>query len=354
MLRLRLSVLALGVCTMCLMGCGFSSSFYLSGEGKNRPILQQMFAGLSSPRTNSKTRYLYMHEIVKVLRSTGRRRRLNLLLTDYVRRHPKDPYDAYYLYVVAKDYEQAHALPFADLYLSRIVSDYPDLSVNGISIDSESLTQLVKTTSNPYRRIAYYKELLSRFSKEIPTAPAYYNLAQSYQRVGEWGEEIQAYENFLRQPHENVPGVSNARRSAAYLVNLYNYPNKDWAFSNLSDLVAAIRYAIDLRSVRLLSRYWAKVGFFARSWESSDQGADPLFLQDFDVFMTPSVYVAPHLDVDSNSQEAYLKTGGWSYRIPTWYFYFKKIDFPEDPNLQGKWEWAGIYFGYKLFSDQSY
>ncbi len=346
--------LLLGTAVLLLTGCGFSNSYFLSGEGKSRPVLSRMFAGLDSPSSKPVRRYIYMQEIVKVMRKTGKRRRLNLLLTDYVGRHPKDPYDAYYLYVVAENYVHMHAYPFADLYFSRVISGYPDLSLDGTSIDRKSLSQLVKYTNDPYRRITYYKELLSRFSKKIPTAPAYYHLAKSYQKVGEWSNEIQAYQNFLHQSNDTVPGVPNARKNATYLVDLYNYPNKDWAFSKLSDLVKAIRYAIDIRSVRLLSHYWAKVGFFARSWESSSQEADPLFLQDFAVFMTPSVYVAPHLDIDSNSKEAYLKTGGWSYRIPTWYFYFRKINFPEDPNLQGKWVWAGIFFGHKLFSDRSY
>jgi tetratricopeptide (TPR) repeat protein len=339
---------------MGLTGCGFSSSYYLSGEGTYRPILKQMFAGLTAAGNSPEHRYLYMREVIKILRATGKTRRLNLLLTDYVRRHRHDPYDAYYLYVVAEDYVRTHAIPFADLYFSRVINGYPDLSVDGRSIDYQSLTRLVKMTRNPYRRIIYYKELLSRFQKQLPNASAYYHLAESYKQAGEWSKEIQAYANFLRRPNDTVPGKPNARRNAAYLVNLYNYPHKDWAYSNLNDLVGAIRHAIDFRSVRLLSRYWAKVGFFARSWDSSDQLVDPLFLQDFEVFMTPSVYVAPKLDVDSNSQEAYLKTGGWSYRIPTWYFYFKKINFPEDPNLQGKWEWVGIYFGHKLFSAKAY
>ena len=55
------------------------------------------------------------------------------------------------------------------------------------------------------------------------------------------------------------------------------------------------------------------------------------------------------LDPISNEREAYLETWNWQYQVGKWYFYFSKIDYPADPELNGKWEWAGIYFGDKHF-----
>ncbi|MDR1596788.1 MAG: tetratricopeptide repeat protein, partial [Treponema sp.] len=46
--------------------------------------------------------------------------------------------------------------------------------------------------------------------------------------------------------------------------------------------------------------------------------------------------------------EAYLRTWGWSQYISTWYLYFRKINFPSDPEIHGRWEWAGIYYGEKF------
>ena len=54
------------------------------------------------------------------------------------------------------------------------------------------------------------------------------------------------------------------------------------------------------------------------------------------------------LDADSNSDEAYLRTWGWNQYVPTWYLYFRKVNFPLDPDIHGNWEWAGIYMGEKL------
>jgi len=54
------------------------------------------------------------------------------------------------------------------------------------------------------------------------------------------------------------------------------------------------------------------------------------------------------VDELSNEGEAYLRSTGWNYRIPTWYFYFRRVEYPADPDVNGAWEWAGVYFGEKL------
>ena len=347
---LRCQVLALCACAALLSGCGFSSRYYLAGEGNSRGELDQMLRNLSDEQSTPEQRFVYMQEISKALRQHHEIGRLNLLLSDYVEKHKKDPYDAYYLYVVADNYASSNAIPFAAAYYDRILADYPDLLVHGTSIHYLCLTQLIKLVSDPEQRVAYYKQLIARFTDKIQNGPTYYNLAKTYAALGEWDLEMQAYKNFLSSSNRSVPGVPNAAREVTTLINYYDFPKKSWATASLSDLVTNVRYAIQTRNVRALAAYRAKVGFFARSWESESLPVDQQFLNDFDVFMNPQVYASSTLDVDSNSKEAYLKTAGWSYRIETWYLYFRKVNFPEDPDVQGKWEWAGIYFGEKPFS----
>ena len=66
--------------------------------------------------------------------------------------------------------------------------------------------------------------------------------------------------------------------------------------------------------------------------------------------MEQRIHYNRDLDRDSNTREAYLRTWGWSYRIKTWYLYFRRVHFPADPEIHGQWEWAGIYFGEKPFA----
>jgi hypothetical protein len=72
---------------------------------------------------------------------------------------------------------------------------------------------------------------------------------------------------------------------------------------------------------------------------SFDLGALGAFLQ------SSRVVADDQLDVYSNSGEAYLRTTNWNYRIPTWYLYFRRVNYPPDPEINGRWEWAGIYLG---------
>ena len=54
------------------------------------------------------------------------------------------------------------------------------------------------------------------------------------------------------------------------------------------------------------------------------------------------------LDEASNPNEAYLKTWGWNNYVSVWYLYFRKVNFPIDPEIHGRWEWAGVYYGEML------
>jgi hypothetical protein len=53
--------------------------------------------------------------------------------------------------------------------------------------------------------------------------------------------------------------------------------------------------------------------------------------------------------VSASGNEATLKTTGWNFRPPIWYLYFRRVDFPADPEINGQWEWAGVYFGEKTY-----
>jgi hypothetical protein len=93
----------------------------------------------------------------------------------------------------------------------------------------------------------------------------------------------------------------------------------------------------------------AKVNFFARSWgqESTDDSGMAEF-QIVDFMRSRRINYAAGLDAGSNANEAYLRTSGWSQYISTWYLYFRKIYFPADPEIHGRWEWAGVYYGEKF------
>ncbi len=342
-------LLGLGRCTL------YSSwinppPYYVVGNEKERDELLKLSKAFDEQSSNPEANFILIQEISKILHTQGELEILNLFLTTYVEKNPDDSFNGYYLLLTAQNYLEIEAIPFAILYFDRILKNYSDLRVRGQSIHYICLFNLIELVDKPQNKVDYYKELLSNFSDDIEKGPAYFYLAKTYEELGEWDLSIQAYKNFLQYPDVKVPGYPDAVKQIEPIIDFYDYRNKNWTMENLDDLVNAVKYAIRTKNYRKLSQYRAKINFFAVSWEQVKTEANSDFLDKLSVFMKNRVRYAADLDRDSNLQEAYLKTWGWSYRIKTWYLYFRRVHFPADPEIHGQWEWAGIYFGDKPFS----
>jgi tetratricopeptide (TPR) repeat protein len=262
--------------------------------------------------------------------------------------HPDDAYNAFYLLLVAYSYIQQDAHAVAVLYFNRIIKNYPDLTIQEESIHLACLSQLINLVDDPEQRVWYYEEIISRFPDKIDLGVAYFQLAQAYERIGDWNRAIKTYTNFLPYNGTVVNGFADAYTYAKQIVDFYNSP-KDWTFENLTSLITAIESALNSGSSSRLWSYRAKVNFFARSW--SQEATDDAGMAEFSIseFMRDTrISYAAELDAASNANEAYLRTWGWSQGISTWYLYFRKIYFPPDPDIHGRWEWAGVYYGEKF------
>ena len=148
------------------------------------------------------------------------------------------------------------------------------------------------------------------------------------------------------------PGCADATRISAEKV-LFFYSAKDWLVPDLNVLVSGVREAIATKNLARLNKLKAKVNFFAEGWNQQAPSGDALpgEATEFNVagyLFGSMVHMDPALAPFSTDQDAYLKTTGWNFRPPTWYLYFRKVDFPANPDVNGQWEWAGIYFGEQL------
>jgi tetratricopeptide (TPR) repeat protein len=332
--------------------CAEKEQYFTLENKEAEEELTKLVGLLEENKKNSERNFIILQQIIKILNSAENPEKLNYLLTTYVEEHPEDLFNAYYLFVVAQNYKTRGAYPFAAHYYQRIVRNYPDLLVRGKSIHYLTLQSLISLTGEPELKVSYYKELLSRFGEEIEKGKIYYYLAQTYEKLGEWDLAMQAYVQFLNFPDTVIPGKTLAREEVEELVAFYNYTGSDWTMKSLEELVNSITWRIRQGSSWHLQQHMAKINFFAMSWERTI--ADPKSTEEFilhlGAFLNFRIGINSTLDRDSNQREAYLKTWGWSYRIETWYFYFRKVYFPADPERHGNWEWAGIYFGEKPFS----
>jgi tetratricopeptide (TPR) repeat protein len=325
--------------------------YYISGTNGEQETLKQYFALLASEVESSQEQFAVVREIANIYVRQKEYGKLVNFLSSRIHQNSADPYNTYYLFMTAFAYQQMEAYPIAALYFDMIVKNYPDLKVQDRSIHLACLNQLISLVENPQQKVWYYEELISRFLDDIDPGPSYFMLAQTYEGIGEWNSAIKAYTQYLSYMGSDVPGFPNADTYAKRLVDFSNSA-KDWTFESLSTMVNAVKAALDAGSARQLWQYHAKANFFTRTWENEDTfdgGTAGIVVFNLSDFMRGNrIRYADTLDVSSNANEAYLRTWGWSQYISVWYLYFRKIYFPPDPEIHGRWEWAGIYYGEKF------
>lgn len=326
---------------------------YIAGNDDEKHELTFLLGTLPDLVEDYESRFLLIQRIIQIMNSNEEDSLLILFLTDYTENNPNDPFNGYYLSIVAWNYYNRKAYPMAVHYFERILKNYYDLEVEGNSIHFIALTNLAILTDNPERRIDYYKELLSRFYTRVDPGTVYYYLGETYSELGEWTYALQSYKNFLNYRDTRIPEDPKAHERIKKLLAYTTATKFNWVYEDLDELLAQIRNGIAKKDALLLRRLMSKIDFFAVSWLVNEltpatQNLEG-FLDNLDAFMRNVGRIGTALEVDpgSNDREAFLKTTGWNAYIKTWFFYFRKIDFPADPEIHNHWEWAGIYFGEK-------
>lgn len=351
-MRIKVGLLPL-LALAALAACTKPDSYYITGDAASREELGELFSLLSAKSGDADGRFSLVKRIGERLYSADEGRKLAVFLTTHLRREPDDPYGAYYLLVVAKHYLGEGARPLAAMYLGRAVREYRDLEVDGESVHFTALSSLAEIVDDPAGKVEYYKQLLGRFPTKTNPGVAYYLLGRAYEQLGEWSLAMDSYAKYNQNPSP-VPGHPEATGYARKTV-VFNSSDKSWTYESLDALVAGVKAALARASGPELRSFTAKVNFFTISWEQDESETytstkDETSSQfSFENFMKGGrIQCADRLDKSSNANEALLRTWGWSdYKIATWYFSFRKVDFPADPEVHGRWEWAGIYFGDK-------
>jgi tetratricopeptide (TPR) repeat protein len=335
--------------------CGDPRSAFLAGGKPQRAELSELFRLLDESGSDYVQRFAILRQISSDLIALGEYGRLCSLLTSVAgggkvpgTAEPADPYESWYLFTLAYAYDRSGSAPIAAIYYDRVLKDWPDATVDGRSLHYVCLSRLIEIVDSPERRIEYYKDMIARFPNEAETGRILFLLGKEYERVGDWAEAIKAYSRFIPYFGSTVPGYPDAYQYARDIVDFYNSP-KDWAYADLGDLVSRVKAALAAGDSYRLKAYKAKVGFFAVDWLQADASASSPAFFDFGEFMSGGkIKTADELDPASSAREAFLKTSGWTDKISTWYFYFRKVYFPADPEIHGRWEWAGIYYGEKM------
>lgn len=318
-----------------------------AGEGGE---MAELRAQLSREGLGERTRCAVISRLAGLLRAEDPSE-MTLFLTGWVENHPDDSYNGWWLYMVAMEHLRAGSSPVAEHYFERVVRDCPDLTVGGRSVHFSCLQNLIKISGSARNRIGYYTALICSFPESVSTTELYVRLALEYEKEGEWENALRAYSMFLAQPDAStiqIPGLPDAYSNARKMVDFSKSP-KDWTFDSLGALERAVRRAIGDYSWDSLDSFRSKSNFFMMSWKATEGGSNTQAEFSMRKFMRGNkIRCNAELDESSNPNEAYLRTSGWNNYVGTWYLYFRKVNFPIDPEIHGRWEWAGIYLGEKL------
>ena len=346
MFRNRFCILAVAS-TAFIAACTNVQDYYLAGISD--PEVRDLFE-IAATEQDPLVRAVAMNRLSGFLVDEAGHEVLIAYLTSFVEKHPDDPYGALYLYIVGQSYVEQGAPVLARYYFDRVVRSYADVVIRGASLRQASLRQLVRLAADPEQRVLYYRKLIEEYGTPSDLGLLYYRLAETYEELGEWTAAYDAYRKFLTHPGAEVPGRPNAYRETGNRVAFYD-SRKNWTVPTLEELTRIITAALASRDARTLTRYQAGVNFFTRSWEQDfdDPNATPIWNLGELLRQSRQLSMDREAALDSDGDEAYLWTWGWGgLRIRTWYFYFRRVNYPPDPLIHGSWEWAGIFLGERL------
>jgi len=319
--------------------------FVLSScSGPGEEIARLNAAIRSVPDNDPGSRVVILQQIQDAWLKSNNPEAFSAYLRKYRQTWPNDPYRSYVIWLQAKMFDYMKQPAIAALYYQKALRTGPDVVSNGESIRYNCVQSLLATEKDPFSRIKLYKYLLEEQKNKIDSGLAWYELGFLYEQAADFPSSRQAFQKFLEYPQTVVPGRQHVTQRIRERLSLYDSP-RDWSYPDRTSLVNSVKTAIRNRDTLALVNMQAKVNFFTISWLQEQSDFNSIIHFDIRRFDLNTAAFSDTLESISNSQEAYLKTWGWSSYIPIWYLYFRKIDFPADPEFNGTWEWAGIYFG---------
>ena len=344
---------AVGVALLCLcaaVSCA-DNRHYLVGAGEERRYLRWLWSemeeqSLRTPQGIAALEFYFAHLVAEGYADLAHR-----LVVTRVHADVDNPYNGAILLLLAEHYAAAGNVALASYYYDQIVANYPGIEYDRESTHFRALVALVSLVNKDAALAEYYRMLIYRFPEKIDVFLSYQRLGVQYQRLANWPLLFEVYRELVDFCDANAAQCRLNLQRIEYLDTVraalrFFESNHYWTAPSLELLVAEIKNALAARSVSQLLSRQAQVNFFARSWEQDEFDFNSQINFNVGIFLSRSqVRFEDEVDSISNAQEAYLRTWGWSHRIPTWYFYFRKVDFPADLEVHGDWEWAGIFFG---------
>ena len=294
--------------------------------------------------------------------------RLDDIFLAYMNTHPEDYYNSYYLYNIAGHYIERGEETMGLWLLRSMYQQFPDLKLTQYSsIHYLILDTLGRLEANLDYRIDDIQRILSHYDQQTALVNNYvvprddrgvwlYRLGKAYETKATemlyinqdiYRQKLETamdmYRHFFYLDAVTIPEEPNARSLVANKINIYDARRNWYTDSSLENLIRRITSAIQNNNAGAVL-YCQANQFFVLSADYRDElsrNGTNIYLPHFLGGMIQFGDLTP----ESNDEEAWLYTTNWPFHLATWYLYFCKIHYPADPEIDGNWEWAGIYLG---------
>ncbi|HOV14291.1 MAG TPA: hypothetical protein PK771_08415 [Spirochaetota bacterium] len=256
-------------------------------------------------------------------------------------------YSSYINFIISDLYWNTDYLKeIALYYMVKIDNSAYNIIYNDQKIGYIIALRIINSNANFLLKEKMYNLLLNEFNDLIDIPYTLSELAKLYKSQLDMKSAVIVM--------QNIVDLSNKSKNIEENINLteikdeidFFYSKKQWIYRDLSKLIENIKQSIIEKNLYKLYQFASKNGFKIilsqnekdQSWGFFDIGIQYRF-SDYIIFSNK-------LEDFSSDKEAFLKTENWDFpQMSTWYFYFKKVDYPYDDKIDGGWEWKGIYFG---------
>ncbi|MBP7552986.1 MAG: hypothetical protein KA885_06135 [Spirochaetes bacterium] len=266
----------------------------------------------------------------------------SILLTD------EEPAFKYYIYFLISnihwsDNEKDEAL----FFMYKVDQSVYNLKYNNQFIGYTIALRFIGSEVNIRLKERMYKILINNYRDLIDVPYTLYEMSNLYKRNYESERYIDSLKKIIEEFRTNKALESSVDLKKIKYELDYYYLKKNWINKDLEALIGDIKRAIKLKDINLLYRYASKTNFEAYVSQKSSQKKSWSFWElDINRYWYTNIVFSGKLEPQSNENEAIIKTMNWGFpQITTWYFYFKRINYPIDDKIDRGWEWAGIYYG---------
>jgi hypothetical protein len=194
-------------------------------------------------------------------------------------------------------------------------------------------------------KIKMYEVLLNNYKDKCDIAVVLYEMSNIYKKMSDIKKAINVMNLLIEYSNKNDntnPEINiNSIKNEIYFYNL----KKDWVYRDIKILINNVKDAIQKKDYYRLSTYASKTNFYGKIFQKTQQ---TLTYNQIEIYKrwNRGIIFEENPSGFSSANEVFIKSDNWDFlNMNTWYFYFKKIDYPYDIDINGSWEWAGIFFG---------